>query len=50
MRQRLRLYAAGLLAVLMGVPLTEQAFAQSTDIAGSAIDLGLAISRASGGS
>ncbi len=48
MRQRLRVYAAGLLAVLLGVPLTEQAFAD--DIAGAAIDLGTAISRASGGS
>jgi hypothetical protein len=50
MRQRLRLYAAGLLAVLLGVPLTEQAFAQTSDIAGAAIDLGTAISRVSGGS
>lgn len=48
--KRIRIYAAGLLAVLLGVPLTEQAYAQSGDVFGAAFDLANTIARASGGS
>lgn len=48
--KRFRMYAAGLLAVLLGVPLTEKAFAQSTDIAYGVFDVVLAAIDASGGS
>jgi hypothetical protein len=47
---RLRLYAAGLLAFLIGVPLTEQAYGQVGDIIWSSVNLAGAIADASGGS
>jgi hypothetical protein len=47
---RIRLYAAGLLAFLIGMPLTERAFAQVGDIVNGAIGLGLGIADSAGGS
>ena len=47
--QRLRFYMAGLVAFLVGMPLTEKAFGYVNDIAGSAIDLGLSIASLSDG-
>jgi len=51
--QKLRLYMAGLVAFLVGMPLTEKAFGSifgdAGDIAGSAIDLGFSIANASAG-
>jgi hypothetical protein len=41
--RKMRLYAAGLIAFLLGMPLTEQAFAQSADIVGAAINLAGAV-------
>jgi hypothetical protein len=46
---KLRLYAAGLLAVLLGIPLTEKAFGQTGDIVSASFGLADAISRISGG-
>ncbi len=46
---KLRWYTAGLLAFLVGVPLTEQAMGQGTgDIVTAAINLGLAIAGSAG--
>ncbi len=47
---RTRLYAAGLLAFLLGVPLTQRAFAQGWDVFWSSFELADAIANASGGS
>ena len=48
---RLRLYAAGLLAFLLGIPLTQRALAQDGwDIFFSSLNLADAIGNASGGS
>ena len=47
--QRLRLFVAGLVAFLVGMPLTEKAFGYAYDITVSAIDLGLSLADASGG-
>lgn len=41
--KKLRLYAAGLLAFLVGMPLTEQALAQTGDIISASLDLAGAI-------
>lgn len=50
-RSRLGLYAAGVLAFLLGVPLTQRAFAQEGfDIFFASLDLAGAIADASGGS
>ncbi len=48
--KRIRMYAAGLLAVLLGVPLTEKAFAQTGDILYSVFGITAAAIDASGGS
>ena len=40
---RIRLYIAGLVALLIGMPLTEKAFAGVSGIVTSAIDLGWSI-------
>jgi hypothetical protein len=48
--KRLRIYLAGLVAFLVGMPLTEKAFGAVDDIAWEGIDLGLAIASASEGS
>jgi hypothetical protein len=45
----MRLYAAGTLAVLLGVPLTEKAMAQGLDVAFAAINLAGFITEASAG-
>ncbi len=37
--RKMRLYGAGLIAFLLGMPLTEQAFAQTGDIVSAAISL-----------
>ena len=47
--RKLRIYMAGLVAFLIGMPLTERAFGYINDIAGSAIDLGLSIASLSDG-
>ncbi len=48
---RLRLLAAGVIAYLIGVPLTERAFAQSgADLVDASIGLGLAIADSAGNS
>ena len=48
---RARYYLAGLVAMLVGVPLTEEACAASTSsLVGAAIDLGLAIAGSAGDS
>jgi len=47
---RVRLWAAGLVAFLMGFPFSEKALAQTTDIIESSIALGLAIADSAGGS
>jgi hypothetical protein len=44
----MRIYTAGLLAFLLGVPLTERAFAQGWDILNSSLGLAGAISNAAG--
>ncbi len=46
--KRWRLYAAGLLAFLVGVPLTEQALAQTGDIVSASLDLAAAIVQSAG--
>jgi hypothetical protein len=43
-----RLYAAGVLAFVLGVPLTERAFGQTGDIINAAIDLTDAIIASAG--
>ena len=48
--KRIRLYSAGLLAVLLGVPLTEKAFAQGWDLAYGIFSLTATAVDASGGS
>ena len=48
---RARYYIAGMIAFLVGVPLTEEAFAASgSSLIGAAIDLGLAIAGSAGDS
>ncbi len=47
---RLRLYMAGLVAFLMGVPLTEKAYGQVGDIVGGSLSLAGAIAESAGGS
>jgi hypothetical protein len=47
---RLRVWMAGVLALLIGFPLTEKAFGQVWDIVGSSFSLADAIADASGGS
>ncbi len=47
---KLRLYAAGLAAFLIGVPLTEKAFGQAGDIIDASIGLAAAIIDSAGGS
>lgn len=41
--KKLRLYTAGLVAFLIGIPLTEQAFGQTGDIISASFDLAGAI-------
>ncbi len=48
--RKARLYMAGLVAFLLGMPLTEKAFAGISDIIFSGIDLGFSIADASDGS
>ena len=48
--KRLRIYLAGMVAFLVGMPLTEKAFGETYDIAWEGLDLGLAIANASEGS
>ena len=50
MFKRMRLYTAGLVAFLLGFPLTEKAFGQAGDIIDAGIDLGLAIADSAGDS
>lgn len=47
---RIRLWTAGLIAFLVGVPLTERAMAQTFDIFRSALSLGLSIADSAGDS
>ncbi len=47
---RVRLWAAGLVAFLVGFPLSEKALAGVSDVFGSSLDLGLAIADSAGGS
>jgi hypothetical protein len=47
---RLRLFAAGVAAFLVGVPLTERAFGQVFEIIDASIALGVAIADSAGGS
>ncbi|MGD9715067.1 MAG: hypothetical protein AB7N71_05580 [Phycisphaerae bacterium] len=47
---RLRLWVAGLVAFIVGVPLSERAFAQTFDIIRSAFSLGLSIADSAGDS
>jgi hypothetical protein len=47
---RIRLYMAGLIAFLLGMPLTEKVFAGAGDIWYSAWDLGWSIADSSDGS
>jgi hypothetical protein len=46
---RIRLYIAGLVALLVGMPLTEKAFAGVSGIVTSAVDLAWSIVDLSGG-
>lgn len=48
--RKLRLYAAGLLAFLVGVPMTEQALAQTGEIIYASLSLAAAIVDSAGGS
>lgn len=48
--KKMRTYAAGMLAVLLGVPLSEKAFGQGIDIAYGVFDVVLSAIDASGGS
>ena len=45
---KLRWYSAGLLAFLVGVPLTEKAFGQAGDIVNASLDLAGAIANSAG--
>lgn len=47
---KLRFYLAGLVAFLIGVPLTEQAFGQAGPIVGGSFGLAGAIADSAGGS
>ncbi|MCC6358699.1 MAG: hypothetical protein IT450_08145 [Phycisphaerales bacterium] len=47
---RFRLYVAGVFAFLLGIPLTQEAVAQTRDIVRSSFGLAGAIADASGGS
>ncbi len=47
---RLRWYAAGLIALLIGIPLTEKALAQADDIVQASLDLAEAIADSAGNS
>ena len=47
---RIRLWTAGLVAFLLGFPMTERALAQSSDFIESSIGLGLAIADSAGDS
>jgi hypothetical protein len=46
--RRLRLYAAGLVAFLIGIPLSEPALAQTEDIIGASFNLVDAIAESAG--
>ena len=46
--KKLRLYTAGLVAFLIGIPLTEQAFGQTGDIISASFDLFGAIANSAG--
>ena len=46
--KKLRLYAAGLVAFLIGIPLTEQAFGQVGNIVTASFDLFGAITKSAG--
>ena len=48
--RRTRIYVAGLLAFLLGVPLTEQAFGQVEDIVAASFSLAGAIANSAGAS
>jgi len=48
--RRIRAWTAAAIAFLIGVPLTEQAFAQASDIVDASIRLGLGIADSAGGS
>ncbi len=48
--RKTRFYVAGLFAFLLGMPLTEKAFAQGEDIVTAALNLGLAIANSTGAS
>jgi hypothetical protein len=50
MRKRARLYVAGFVAFLLGMPLTEKAFAGISDIVFGSIGLGFGIADSSDGS
>jgi hypothetical protein len=47
---RIRLWSAGVIAFLVGVPLTEKAYGQGFDIVTASIDLALAIADSAGDS
>ncbi len=47
---KLRIYTAGLLAFLIGVPLTEKAFGQAGDIVSASLGLAGAIASSAGAS
>jgi hypothetical protein len=47
---RIRTWLAGLIAFVIGFPFCEKVLAGGSDIAGSAVDLGLSIAGASDGS
>lgn len=47
---RVRFWAAGLVAFLLGFPFSEKVFARTSDLIGSSIDLGLSIADSAGGS
>lgn len=46
--RKVRLYAAGLIAFLIGMPLTEQAYAQTGDIIWAGINLAAAVADSAG--
>jgi hypothetical protein len=48
--RKTRFYLAGLVAFLIGVPLTEQAFGQTGDIISASIQLAAAIANSAGAS
>jgi hypothetical protein len=47
---RIRLWAAGLVAFLLGFPLSEKVMADALDVLDASIGLGLAIADSAGGS